>query len=650
MKMSTYLVAFIVGELEATDWVDVDGTPLRIVTPPGKVHLADFALDVGAYALRYLASYYDIPYPGDKLEMIAIPDFAWGAMENLGAITYRETALLVDPAAATQAELGRVADVISHEIAHMWFGDLVTMKWWNGIWLNEAFATFMEMKCVDGYRPDWNRWLAFAADRAYAMDIDALDSTRPVEFPVESPEEADEMFDTLTYSKGAAVLRMLEQYVGEEPFRQGISRYLKTHAYANTETADLWRALEAVTGEPVGDIMDTWIYQGGHPKITLTPEGEELRVGQQHFRYEGESDATWKVPLRYGFAGGTEKVVVDPATSLALLEDLILNQGGHGFYRVQYPADLLHELASRMDELDPQERHGLVSDVWAGVLVGDAPASDYLDLVRRLGDEDEPGVWTAALGGIAELDRIVNSDDRPALQAYVRELMQPTVDRLGWTPAEGEGSLTRQLRGLALRAMGSLGKDRATLAEARTVLDQVLADASGIDGDVATAALSVVAGNGTMEDFARFIAAEESATNPQDVIRFLGAAVAVPEPEAAREAFAMVLDGRIRSQDALWVLARLLGHRETGVLVWELMKAHWDEMMAKLPPSNARRIIQLLPNRSEPDVAADIESWLAEHTIPNGSKELQQQLERLRVRVRLRERESNRLAASLTSD
>jgi puromycin-sensitive aminopeptidase len=647
MKMSTYLVAFIVGDLEATDWVDVDGTPLRIVTPPGRMHLAGFALEMGAFALRYFASYYDIPYPGDKVEMIAIPDFAWGAMENLGAITYRETALLVDPSVSTQAELTRVADVIAHELAHMWFGDLVTMKWWNGIWLNEAFATFMEMKCVDAFRPDWKRWLSFAADRAYAMDIDALDSTRPIEFPVASPEEANEMFDTLTYSKGAAVLRMLEQFLGEEPFRQGIARYLQTHAYGNTETADLWNALEAVSGEPVGNIMDTWIYQGGHPKVTLTPEGEELRVDQRHFRYTGESEAAWKVPLRYGHAGGTEKVVVDPSTHLVSLENLILNEGGHGFYRVQYPAEILRDLASRIEQLDPQERHAIVSDVWAGVLVGDVAAAEYLEMIQHLRHEEEPGVWSAALGGLAELDRIVTSDDRPALQAYVRDVMQPTVDRLGWSPGGGESGLTRQLRGMALRAMGGLGKDPETLAEARVVLDQFLDEPSGLDGDVATSAIAVVAGNGTMEDFDRFIAEYEAAKTPQDVIRYLGAAVAVPEPKAAEQSFHMVLDGHIRSQDAIWVLARMLGHRETGPLTWELMKANWDEMIAKLPPSNARRIIQLLPNRSEPEIAADIEAWLADHPIPSGTTEQQQQLERLRVRVGLRRREASRIGEAL---
>ena len=267
MKMSTYLVAFIVGPLEVTEPVDVDGTPLRVAHPPGKAALAPFALESGAFALRFFQDYFGLPYPADKLDLVAVPDFAFGAMENLGCVTFRETALLVDPERATQPELQRVADVIHHEIAHMWFGDLVTMKWWNGIWLNEAFATFMEMKCTDAFRPEWDRWTDFGISRSAAYDTDSLASTRPVEFEVVSPAEAEGMFDILTYEKGAAVVRMLEQYLGEDAFRSGIRRYMAEHQYGNTETTDLWDAIEAATGEPVRQIMDSWIFQGGHPVV-----------------------------------------------------------------------------------------------------------------------------------------------------------------------------------------------------------------------------------------------------------------------------------------------------------------------------------------------------------------------------------------------
>ncbi len=236
---------------------------------PGKGNLTEFALEIGAFSLRWYQNYYGIPYPSDKVDMLALPDFAAGAMENLGCITYRETLLLADPKTATQFELQNLADVVAHEIAHMWFGDLVTMRWWNGIWLNEAFATFMEIACCDAFRPDWQRWTTFSLERSAAFETDSLASTRTVEFPVEAPEDCDGMFDVLTYQKGGSLLRMLEQYLGVEEFRQGISLYLKTHAYANTETGDLWDAIEKANPTvPVRELMDSWIWQAGYPLIS----------------------------------------------------------------------------------------------------------------------------------------------------------------------------------------------------------------------------------------------------------------------------------------------------------------------------------------------------------------------------------------------
>ena len=283
IKMSTYLVAFIVGEFEGTDPVMVGNAPLRVWAVPGKGHLAKLAQEIGAFSLAFFSRYYDIAYPGDKLDLIAIPDFASGAMENLGAITFRETALLVDEGKATRAELERVADVVSHENAHMWFGDLVTMKWWNGLWLNEAFATFMEMLAVDAWKPEWRRWDSFTVSRAAAMQVDGLKSTRPIEFPVERPEEAAGMFDVLTYEKGASVLRMLEQYLGADKFRDGIRLYLRRHEYANAETTDLWDALEESTKEPARALMDSWIFQAGYPLISVERKDGDLILSQRHF-------------------------------------------------------------------------------------------------------------------------------------------------------------------------------------------------------------------------------------------------------------------------------------------------------------------------------------------------------------------------------
>ena len=318
MKMSTYLVAFIVGEFEATAPVMVGNAPLRVCAVPGKKHLATFAVDIGKASLEHFSAYYGIAYPGDKLDLIAIPDFASGAMENLGAITFRETALLVDADRATRTELERVADVVSHENAHMWFGDLVTMKWWNGLWLNEAFATFMEMLAVDAWKPEWRRWDSFTVSRAAAMQVDGLKSTRPIEFPVERPEEAAGMFDILTYEKGASVLRMLEQYLGAEAFRDGIRLYLRRHAYANAETTDLWDALEESTKEPVRALMDTWIFQAGYPLISVEKGPRGLRLNQQMFRYlqdGSDQERKWHVPIF--LRAGTKTGVIEKTILLA---------------------------------------------------------------------------------------------------------------------------------------------------------------------------------------------------------------------------------------------------------------------------------------------------------------------------------------------
>ena len=307
IKMSTYLVAFIVGPFEATEPVDVDGVPLRIIHPIGKGHLTPFALESGAFSLKYFNDYYGIPYPGDKLDLVAVPDFAFGAMENLGCVTFREVILLVDTEKATQPELLRIADVIAHELAHMWFGDLVTMEWWNGIWLNEAFATFMAAMCTDAFNPEWRRWDQFSLERSAAFDVDSLQKTRPIEYEVKSPADADGMFDLLTYEKGGSVLRMLEQHLGADRFRDGIRHYLKKHEYGNTETSDLWDALEEVTGEPVRSTMDAWIYQRGYPIVNVKQcDGcTKTIIAQNRFFYKSpeETDATvWPIPMGIKYA------------------------------------------------------------------------------------------------------------------------------------------------------------------------------------------------------------------------------------------------------------------------------------------------------------------------------------------------------------
>ena len=426
MVMSTYLVAFVVGPLEATDPVDVDGIPLRVVHVPGKAHLTDFGLDVGAFALRWFQDYYGIPYPSDKVDLLALPDFAAGAMENLGCITFRESLLLVDPATATMGEQQLVADVVAHELAHMWFGDLVTMRWWNGIWLNEAFATFMELAACDAYRPDWERWTLFGLERSAAFETDSLRSTRPVEYEVRSPQDCEGMFDVLTYQKGGALLRMLEQYLGVERFRAGVSHYLRTHAYSNTETNDLWDAIEETSGEPVRRMMDSWIWQPGYPLVSASIDGGELVLRQQRFAFDAETEepdeapTTWLVPVHLrsgdarwcGAARRREARVPLPDPTAPV----VVNAGGHGFFRVAYSDELRSRMSGEvLGSLDTLERYNLVDDAWNAVVAGRLAATDFLSFVEGFGGERELAVWQAIVLGLRGLGRLLDDEELPAV-------------------------------------------------------------------------------------------------------------------------------------------------------------------------------------------------------------------------------------------
>jgi puromycin-sensitive aminopeptidase len=651
IPMSTYLVAFVVGPLEATDPVDVDGTPLKVVHVPGKANLAPFSVDVGAFALRLFAEYYEIPYPGDKVDFIALPDFAAGAMENLGAITYREAVLLVDPEEATQVELQRVADVVAHELAHMWFGDLVTMKWWNGLWLNEAFATFMELAAVDAYKPEWQRWVAFTNERAAAFAIDSLESTRPIEFPVRSPHEADGMFDLLTYQKGASVLRMLEQYLGADGFRAGIRRYLKAREYGNAETTDLWDAIEEATGEPVRRIMDTWIFQGGHPIVSVAADGDSVTLAQKRFRFlPDDGEATWAVPLLVSLPGGGPTTVLLDQTSTTVevpgaAGGVVVNAGGHGFYRVAYSPELLAALGDRLAELAPVERSLLVDDTWASVLAGSTPASAFLDLAARFSTETDPAVWTTLSTGLGAIDRILDGDDRARFQAWVRALVQPALEKLGWEPGFGESELLAQTRQLVLALAGGIGDDPQVQERARRVLDRTLAG-DPVDPNVAAAAVSIVAGVGTDADWERYVERYRTTASPQEQLRYLYALGQFPSAALAERTLAMCLD-EVRSQNAPFVVFHLLANRDVNAQTWAWVKANWDRIVERYPDNTIPRLLGGVVTLSTPAQADDVRAFVAAHPVEQATKTVEQHLERLEVNVRLRQREAGPVAEHL---
>jgi len=661
MKMSTYLVAFIVGRIEPTDPVMVGQTPLRLWAIPGKGHLARFGQDIAAASLSFFESYYGIPYPGDKLDLLAIPDFASGAMENLGAITYRETALLVDRQSATHGELERVADVVAHENAHMWFGDLVTMSWWNGLWLNEAFATFMEMLAVDAWKPEWKRWDSFGVSRAAAFSVDGLRSTRPIEYPVQAPKDAEAMFDVLTYEKGASVLRMLEQHIGPTVFRDGVRDYLHAHAYGNADTNDLWVSLGKIAKQPVPDLMNAWIFQPGYPLITAElREGLELVLTQRRFTYlpnpspltPHPSPGTWQIPLQMSVTAGgktntSRMLLTEKDTTVPLPHDwesVLINEGGHGFYRVRYAPDLLDRLLNRgIDRLAVTERFNLINDAWATTIAGHMPLTDYLDLTARFTTERDKNVWAVLLDSFSFLNRIITVEDRPALEAFVRGRIGPAVADLSWVPRSGESELTKQLRGELIGAQGKLGNDPAIQLRAAELYRAYRNDASAVDPNVVPSLVAILAHTGDPTRYDEFNERFRTAATPQEERRYLFSLTAFQPKALLERTLTRTISGEIRTQDAPFLVSAILGNVYGRELAWGFVKLNWEKMDQIFPKQGLRRMCGGIVSLATPELERDVRDFFTTRKIDLGGKTLDQYLEQLRIAVTVRERDSRAL-------
>ena len=649
MIMSSYLVAFVVGPLESTSPADANGTPVRIVHVPGKGGLTAFSQDAGVKALNFFGDYYGIPYPEAKVDHIALPDFAQGAMENLGCITYRETYLLIDPETATQQELLDAVETVAHELAHMWFGDLVTMRWWNGIWLNEAFATFMSMLAVDHMHPEWEIWGLFARQRVNALEVDSLESTRPIEYPVHSPDDASGMFDTLTYTKGGAVLRMLQQYLGPDRFRDGIRRYLRTHAHANTETHDLWDALEEETGEPVRRIMDAWIFQGGYPQITVTQADGVAHLTQARYRADGlPSETTWPLPLAVRQGNQVRWILLEAeGADVPLVGDapLVVNADGASFARVWYADVELRErlAATALTELSPIERQGLVDDAWAAVVGGQGSAVQFIELVQGFKDETDLTVWQAIVTGLGWCDRFLEGAPRDRFRDAVRELVRPAVDRLGWEPKDGESDLTRTLRGTLVQTLAITGDDPEAQAQARE-LERESRTGEHVDAALAAAAVEIVAATGGPDDYAVYRALAKEASTPQEQQRYQSALARFRDDALMDQTLEAALTDAVRPQDGPFLLTRSITNRDQDARVWRFVSEHWEQAKERFAASNMIYLASGVRYVTDPDLAEEIQAFFASNPIPQAALTLRQILERQRIAVALRARAGAELA------
>ena len=672
IKMSSYLVAYMVGRFVASQPVISNDIEIRIWTVPGKEHLCDFALRWAKDSLDYFAKYFEKPYAGDKLDLIAIPDFASGAMENFGAITFRETALLVDETRATLPEKKRVAEVICHENAHMWFGDLVTMSWWNGLWLNEAFATFMAAKAVHEFMPSWKFWESFNIEKAGAMRIDGLHASRSIEFPVATPEDARAMFDVLTYEKGCAILRMLELYIGEEVFRKGCSIYMHRHAFANTETSDLWSALQEAVDEaklwiPVGKMMDTWVFQQGFPLLTVAmPDKKAISISQHGFRYLAEQESSekessiWHIPVwvRSVAATKTESVysLSNSKDSFELPDETecaVVNAGGKGFYRVNYESALLDQLLSKLPELTAAERFNLLADLWAATLAGEVSATSYLGYLEKFtSQETDVNVFQVALASLSYLKRIVgSSNDETQKERFKKEvsrLLTPVLDSLGWDAVAGEDSQNAELRASLVSMLGTMGDER-TLERARSLWIDYLQEPTSLDPNLLPAVVDSVSANGDASLYEKFLNLKAAAKTPQEESRFLFALANFKQKELVERTLKSSLDGTIRVQDAPQMLRALLYNSAGGPQAWDFIKSNWDEIVTKLPLQGIIRLCDGLTALVNPELEADIDAFSAKLKVKGNEKALSQNLETLRIANRFLSRERDALNAMLCS-
>jgi puromycin-sensitive aminopeptidase len=669
--LSSYLIAVIVGPLVGSAAIDVRGVPLRTWTTPEKGHLAAFAQETARAVLPRLEDYFGLPYPFGKLDQIGVPDFEAGAMENAGAVTFREVALLADPATAPLAVQKRVAEVITHELAHQWFGNLVTMAWWDDLWLNEAFATWMAYKIVDDWRPSWRIWMDFEAGKGAALALDALVSAHPIRADVANAEEAGESFDAITYEKGGAVLRMVEGYLGEDRFKAGIRLYMRRHREKNATADDLWGALGETSGEPILDLANGWIRQTGYPVIDLSLDeaggATTVVLRQRRFFAEpgaaaGQPSPRWLVPvvLRYRDAAGIkeQRVLLGEETARVRLAAegavawCVGNAEARGFYRVAYDDRTLARLLPAVGELRPAERVGLVSDQWALVRADLAPVERFLDLVASFQGEEDHVVLDEIVGRLSLIEHRFLADsvaDRDRFGAFVAGLYAARAATLGWTSAPSEDDETRLRRAVLLRALVVLARDGRAVSEAERRFPAVGGPPS-VDPNLLDVVVTAAARGADDARFEDLRARARTETDPAAKRRYLHALARVERPSLAASAVELALADDVPMQDFSSYFSVLLGNRAAREAAFALLRDRWTETRAKADsPMILRRLVEALASLPERRHLDEVRAFLEAHPIDGARQAIAQTLERMRMDAALRDRILPRVGAWLAA-
>jgi aminopeptidase N/puromycin-sensitive aminopeptidase len=680
--MSTYLVALAVGDFECIGGT-ADNTPIRVCGTPGKKPLSTAALRYAEEILKFYNQYYGIPYPFGKLDIVGAPDFEAGAMENTAAIYYRESDLFIDDKNSSVNSHQQVFEVLAHEMAHQWFGDLVTMKWWDNVWLNEGFATWMALKPSQALHPEWNANLDVVKETDRALTLDALVNTHPIRATAETPEEINELFDPISYEKAAAVLRMIESYVSPDVFRRGVNAYLRKFAYGNATAEDFWNSLTTASGRPVDKIMPTFVEQAGEPLITvkaacLNPPAAkapakkskrrrreikpvpktQVAVAQGRFWADPDAapkkDQQWMAPVCVKTEGAKPFCQI-----LSLKEQTLpvagcsswvfVNGNATGYYRTQYDkADLEKLIAVIGSGLTTAERIALVDDEAALVGSGRESMVTFLDLVAALNQDSERAVvesYSPMLDYIN--DHLLSGGDAEPFRAWVRVNFKPMMAKAGWTPAANENEDTHTLRGDLIHILGLVGEDPETIRQSTSLAEQYLRDPNSVDASIANHVLQVAARYGNEALFEQYVAALGKMRSPEQYYNVGGALAEFREPKLVERVLEFSVSENVRNQDAAQLISRVLRNADNQKVAWVWVKAHWADVEKKTTMSSGPEIVNATRSFCTVEMRDDVQSFFGQHRVPAAERTLKQSFEDISTCSKTRTRLQTELATWL---
>ncbi|ONI33136.1 hypothetical protein PRUPE_1G407900 [Prunus persica] len=666
--MSTYLVAVVIGLFDYVEDHTSDGVKVRVYCQVGKANQGKFALYVAVKTLELYKEYFAMPYSLPKLDMVAIPDFSAGAMENYGLVTYRETALLFDEQNSAAANKQRVATVVAHELAHQWFGNLVTMEWWTHLWLNEGFATWVSYLATDSLFPEWKIWTQFLAELTEGLKLDGLEESHPIEVEINHAAEVDEIFDAISYRKGASVIRMLQSYLGAEVFQRSLASYIKKHASSNAKTEDLWAALEEGSGEPVNKLMNSWTKQKGYPVISVKVKDKKLEFDQTQFYSSGsQGDGQWIVPItlccgsydvRKSFLLQSKSETRDIKEFLgcsvatgcgsasnknnAVCSWIKVNVDQTGFYRVKYEEELAAALRNAIEKkhLSSTDRFGILDDSFALSMARQQSFASLLTLLSAYREELDYTVLSNLITISYKLARIA-TDAVPELLDLINQffigLLQYSAEKLGWQPKPGENHLDAMLRGDILTALAVFGHDQ-TIDEASRRFHAFLDDRNTplLPPDIRRAAYVAVmqrASASNRSGYESLLRVYRETDLSQEKTRILGSLASCPDPNITLEVLNFLLTPEVRSQDAVYGLAVSSEGRETA---WTWLKANW-EYISKTWGSGfliTRFVSAIVSSFASFEKVKEIDEFFKAYPNPSTTRTLKQSIERVQINAK----------------